>query len=118
MSNRFDKELSKLKYAKLQQVSDNEYYIPKEVGIRLEVDACYLIKIIQPNLFNTSSVITTNWNRGIIPKCLYYKGEIQTIMGDMIKVVGIGFDSEDCLVVKDNWLGWFTLDGVEILKKL
>ena len=67
MSERLEKELNKLKYANIQRVSENEYFIKKEDGIRIFEDKCYLIKV-NNRIKNADNVYATNWNNGRFPK--------------------------------------------------
>lgn len=117
MSKRLLDELSKLKYSKLEQIDNNHFIIKKENKIRLELDNCYLIELSN-SLFIPNSILSSNWNKGKLPLCRYYQVDVQQVMANMVKVAGVGYDSQDCVKVKDNWLGWFPIDEIKVVKKL
>lgn len=117
MSERLERELKRVKFANIQQVDENTYVVRKETEIRLEEDNCYLIKL-KDSVFNPNSILTTNWNSGKIPNSRYYQVDINKIMGDMIRISGIGYDDETCTIFKENWYGWLPKNEIEIIKKL
>ena len=117
MSKKFLDELSKLKYSKIEKIDENHFFIKKENKIRLEVDNCYLIEL-SDSLFTPNTILSSNWNKGNVPKCKYYQVDVQQLLANMVKVAGVGYDSKDCITIKDNWYGWFPVDEVTVIKKL
>ena len=117
MSKRFDEELSKLTYASLEKIGQNEYYIKRNLDIRLEENNCYLLQL-DSILLNVDSALATNWNKGKAPKCKYYKVEVDTIMGNMIKVVGVGSNDISFIEVIDHFYGWLPIDNIKVLEKV
>lgn len=114
---RLEKELKQLEFAKLEKFEDNHYIIRKEVGIRLEEDNCYVVKL-KDSMYNQDTLLVSNWNRGIVPKAKYYQIDVQKKMGNMIKVAGLGYSDEYCNKVIDNFSGWFPISEIEVIKKL
>lgn len=117
MSERLERELKRVKFAKIEKLNETTYIVRKETGIRLEENNCYLIRL-NDSIFDPNNILTSNWNNGKIPSSRYYQIDIDKIMGDMIRISGVGFDTEDCLVMKDNWWGWLPKNEIEIIKKL
>lgn len=117
MSKRLERELHRVKFAKIEKVNDNTYVVRREQEIRLLEDNCYLIKL-KDSIFDPNNILTTNWNNGNIPSSRYYQVDINKIMGDMIRVSGIGYEDDSCTKIKDNWWGWLPKNEIEIIKKL
>lgn len=117
MSERLDKELQKVKYANVIKLENGNYLIKKETKIRVVENKCYLIKL-NDSIFNANSIINVNWNGGRIPKCRYYQVDVNTIMSNMFKVTGIGYNEQECIAMLDNWWGWLPLDEIEVIKEI
>lgn len=117
MSERLERELKRVKFAKIEQVNETTYMVRKETGIRLEENNCYLIKL-NDSVFDPNNILTSNWNNGKIPNSRYYQIDIIKIMSNMIKVSGVGYDDETCTNFKENWWGWLPMGEIEVIKKL
>ena len=69
-------------------------------------NSCYLIELEdyilkEPPNFTLSS----NWNRGIIPKSKFLKVEVCKVMGKMIQVNGSGYNPLDNIDKDDSYIG-------------
>lgn len=85
-------------------IAEGDYYL-----IELED---YLLKPSDNFTFHV------NWNRNIIPSDKFMKCEITHIMGKMIKIVGVGYDSKTCTDLLTSWEGWLPKKSVKFLKRL
>lgn len=117
MSERLDKELAKLKYAKVQKMEDNKYIIKKDTQIRVEENNCYLIEL-HNTIFDPNSILCSNWNNGRVPKCRYYLIDVNKMMANMIRVSGVGYNEIECTNMLDNWYGWLPLSEIDVIKKV
>ena len=117
MSERLDRELKKLKYARPEKINDTTYLIRKETQIRVEENNCYLIRL-NNTLLNPNSELCSNWNNGRCPRAYYYQIDVHKMMADMIKVSGAGYNEVECYTLVDNWYGWLPLSEIEIIRKV
>ena len=117
MSERLENELKKVKYASVYKLDDTNFFVKKDVSIRVLENKCYLVKL-NDSIFNANNIINTNWNGGRIPKCRYYQVDVNTIMANMIKVSGIGYNEPECITPLANWWGWLPLEEIEVIKQI
>ena len=111
-------ELDKVKETNFEVV-DNKIFIKKKVGIKLEENSCYLIRLSNFMLNPPANdLISINWNGGIIPKFEYYKADIIKIVNNMVRIVGIGYDINSDNDLSSMWEGWIPTNEFEIVKKL
>lgn len=116
--------MSKIIAEQLQKVTDadlsnfdkatNTYFIPQKKSIKIKTDTCYIISL-KPQAF--TNPININWNRGKGPQSDCMKIEVNNIMNNMIKVVGVGYDAANDTVLNTFWSGWLQLDNIEILSE-
>lgn len=116
MSQRLERELSKLKDVTIDKTKLG-YRIHKQEKIRLVENNCYIIKL-GSSIYNKDSVLASNWNNGRVPSGIYYQVEINKIMGNMIRITGIGYSDPQCTNFVDNWFGWLPINDIEVLSKL
>lgn len=120
MNKIIKRELEKVREVNLNY-DDNttKLYIPKKVGIKLNVGNCYIIKLsdymVNPPL---DSPIVVNWNSGNIPKYKYYKIDVNKIMGNMVNVNGVAYDFENKKDIYEMWSGWIPSSEFEILESI
>ena len=84
-----------------------------------EVGKCYYVELAE-YLTNPSegSTLSTNWNKGTIPKYRYYKCEIVKIVGKMICILGFGIDSTTGQETQDLWEGWVPQAGIKLIQEI
>ncbi len=116
MSERLTRELNKLKYANLVKVEEEHYKINKNDKLHMETDKCYLIRL-NDSIYNQDSNLI-NWNNGRLPKGRFYQVEVTQVMGNMIKVSGIGFNDLNCTSFVENWFGWLPMDEIDVINKI
>lgn len=117
MSERLVKELDKLKYANIQKINGNEYLIRKEDGIRIIENKYYMIHV-DKRLMNNDNIYATNWNKGKYPKANYYQVCVEKILGNMIRVTGVGSDDTSFKNISDNFSGWLPIEMLEVISKI
>ena len=111
-------QLNKVINADLNNFDESTYtfYIKQKISIKIEENKCYLIKL-KPTLFRNQA-LATNWNNSSIPKVDYLKVDVIKLMGNMIKVMGVGYDFEKKLDQNYFWNGWLTLTDIEPIQRL
>lgn len=123
MNNVIKRELEKV-HAPLPQYDDNTTHIhidkKVEAGPMFLVNKSYLVEIAdyiinEPSNFTLSS----NWNKGVIPKSKHLLIHIKEQVGKMLKVMARDYElsTEQCLegIYFDLWL---PLDGVTKIREL
>lgn len=65
-----------------------------------------------------SRVFHQNWNGGNIPTTKCLKCECIKIMGNMVKVNGIGFDKSTSSDIMISWCGWLPLKNINNMGEL
>lgn len=114
------KQLDNVKYADLSNYDEesNTYFIPKLQKIVLKENKCYIIKI-NPKLLDRgyNAVLESNWNNNKLPDNIYYKIEVNKMIGKMVKCTGYSYDIEN---KKDLtfWVGYFPINDIEIVEEL
>lgn len=92
--------------------------IPRFKQIKLEEDACYVVKLDNTLINHTEGdTYNVNWNGGTAPTYEYMYVEVSRIMGKNIKVNGVQYDNTTKLITNNTWSGWLPLDRIEILEK-
>lgn len=118
------KQLENCKVANIPEFDDNTTHliIPKGSVVNVsqyQVGRCYIVEladyVINPPEGNT---LSSNWNKGTIPKYKYYKCEIVKIMGKMICILGYGFDPVTMRDTNDLWEGWVPQQGIKLIQEL
>ena len=117
MSERLERELNKLKYANLKKISDTEYLITKEDGIRIIENKYYLFEV-DSRLRNSNNIYAINWNKSNFPKCIYYQAIVEKVLGNMIKILGAGCNDESFKKIEDNFNGWLPIEMLKVLKEV
>ena len=118
------RELEKIR-APLPEYNDDTTLIEiqKEGNIKtfqFEEGSSYVIKLAdyilnEPPNFTLSS----NWNKGVIPRSKYLIVEVTKLMGKMLQVNGSGYDIDDGVLKSDTYMGlWLPCGGVEMIDKL
>ena len=77
----------------------------------IELDDC----IVHPP---EDSVLHQNWNNNIIPTSKEYKCECIRLMGDMVRIEGVSYDSSIQQDTDKVWGGWIPLKNITIVKEL
>lgn len=81
---------------------------------------CYIIELEsyildEPPNFTLSS----NWNRGIIPKSKHLQIEVSKVMGKMTQVNGSGYDIMNEQPLTDGYIGlWLPVLGIKIIREV
>lgn len=117
MTSLAKKQLSKVKFADLSNydTSTNEYFIPKKVEIKLELNNCYIIKV--SDSWRTNKLIANNLNKGITLDCPCVKADICSFNGKLVYINAIGYNEETNQNIPYVWEGWIPLSEISILKK-
>ena len=118
MNDIVKKQLSQVKIADLSHFNekDNTYFIPQKKTIKLEQNKAYLVYLNDSFYYN--DVVSSNWNKGSQPKDRYLKLEVENVMGNMIKVVSIGYDALNKIDTNNFWNGWICISDIQVLQKL
>ena len=123
--NKFAKSaLDKCKVAQLPPYDDSTLHlsIPKHtvpIVNTLKENDCVVLEF-KDYILNPPQGFTLhdNWNKGIRPKFKIVKACISQIMGKMIKISCIGYDTITDTDICEMWEGWIPSDSIEILKRL
>lgn len=124
MNNIIKKQLENCKVAVIPNYSDTDtrIVIPKGSSMSVtpyQVHHFYIVElgahIINPP---QTSTLASNWNGGRVPSRRYYKCEISNVMGNMVKIIGCGYDPETDSDCSDVWEGWVPQDGIKLIKEL
>lgn len=94
----------------LKSTKDGSHFIPSHYYI-IELDDCLLSK-------EQSAVLHQNWNNNIFPQAKCLKCECVRVMGDMVKVDGIGYDKEKKADIMIAWGGWLPVKNITVLGEL
>ena len=113
MSTQLENELAKTNAIKL---NDTCYKIEQNKSIRIDVSKCYLVEL-KDTMYKADTIIAINWNRGIVPKCRYYIVDVLNKVSSMIKVNGVGYNT-DPSKIEDNFQGWFPLTEIKIISEM
>ncbi len=121
MNKIIEEQLKKCQVAELSDFdsASGVYHIKRFKQAKMEVDACYLIRIGK-HLLNrdTSQMLASNWNKGTVPPCEYMKIDVVKSMGKMIRVNGIGYESETKQDLNCVWSGWLPLRDIEVIERI
>lgn len=97
----------------------NTYFIPKYTKPKYDVGKCYLVKVMREFVNNPTTILATNWNKGTSPMHEYLKVYVSKIVGKMIYVDAIYFDStlnQD--IPGEMWSGYLDVDNLTQLAQL
>lgn len=124
MNNIIKKQLENVKIANLPDWDSNTTHLIIKKGQRLDseavqIDHYYLIELAdyvinEPEGFSLSS----NWNNGITPKDKNMKCCVTSLMGNMIKIDGVGFDVVNQKDLNSTFSGWVPKKAIKIKKEL
>lgn len=118
------KQLNNCRVANIPNFDDNSSVIciPKGSVLNVtpyQVGKCYLVEladyILNPSQDN---LLSSNWNRGTVPKYKYYKCEILKLMGKMICILGCGVHPVTGQDTSDLWEGWVPQAGIKLIQEL
>jgi hypothetical protein len=118
MSKLVEEQLAKVQIADLTNynVESNTYFIPRKIGIKLEEDKTYIIKL-KPNLF-TNEILKINWNNNSVPPHEYLTIEVQKIMGKMVKITSVAYDINTKQPILKFWTGWLGFENFDVIQVL
>lgn len=109
-------QLNNVKATKIEfNLDSTEIYIPKTVKVAkqtLQVGKIYDIKL-KPTIFNqgADSTWADNWNQGKMPQYSEYMVEIESNIGNMIKVNGVAIED-----ISSHFIGYLPHDSFEVTK--
>ena len=124
MNEQIKKQLNNCRVASIPPYNDTDTRIVIQKGSTMnvtpyQVHHFYIVElgahIINPP---QTSTLASNWNGGRIPTRKHYKCEISHVMGNMVKIIGCGYDPVTDTDYADVWEGWVPQDGIKILKEL
>lgn len=100
--------------------SDNvyEYTIPQYTKPVFDIGKCYIIRIPQELVNNTTNVLAVNWNNGNAPKYPYLKVYISKALGKMLYVDSVYFDPETRNDLPEMFSGWLDSDTMALVATL
>lgn len=116
-------QLQKCKVACIPEYdsSTRHLIIPKATTTKqlMQVGKCFLIRISDQVMHNPNNIIShDNWNNGKAPVRPYMKVEINKVMGDMVKVLGIGYDHISNIDTNEIWEGWLPIHQIQIINSI
>lgn len=118
------KQLENCKVANIPLFDESTEHISIPKGSVLnvtpyQVGKCYYVEladfVLNPPEGNT---LSSNWNKGTVPKYKYYKCEIVKIVGKMICILGYGINSTTGQETVDLWEGWVPQSGIKLLQEI
>ena len=62
--------------------------------------------------------LAKNWNSNTNPPCKYMNVVVNQLMGQMVKIEGIGFDMEQAKPINISWSGWLPVSNVKIMEEI
>lgn len=116
-----------LKYCRIAQIPN---YAETDGGITIErvnsvSEIClheggfYLIELADYIIHPYDGFdLHVNWNNNIVPSDKYMKCECIKIMGNMIKINGVGFDYDRGIDLNSVWSGWVPIKSMRIIKEI
>jgi len=115
MNNIIYNQLCKVKATQIEfDRNTTELIIPKTIKIQnaaLKVGKVYDIKL-KPSITNPiDSTLADNWNQGRVPKYSKYTVEIESNIGNMIKVNGVAIEDHS-----SQFIGYLPHDSFEVIK--
>ena len=118
MNKLIEKELNKLKIAKLSAYDElkHSFFIPKHTESDLKENHCYIIKL--EDCLLEDSTLADNWNKGTKPPTKYLQVEISKIMANMVRVNAIDYNYETKSSTNKVWNGWLIKDNLEIIDEI
>lgn len=124
MNNIIKKQLENIKVANLPDWDNNTTHLIIKKGQRLDSEAIqinhyYLVELAdyvinEPEGFSLSS----NWNNGITPKDKTMKCCVTSLMGNMVKIDGVGFDIANQKDLNSTFSGWIPKKAIKIKNEL
>ena len=119
-----EKQLKKCRVAEIPTCTEHTSHLIIKKSVTKNDQAClpghyYEIKLADYLVHPPEGYpFFVNWNAGRLPNHLYYRCEIQQVMGKMIQITGVSFSPEDETAVVEPWCGWLPLEGVEIIREI
>lgn len=117
-------QLHKCKVASIPAIDDNTDKIiikckSTSDGANIRISSCYLVEL-SDLILNPSDQIQFhyNWNNGCLPEYKYMKCECIDIVGEYMKIYGVGYDYSNKKDLSKVWVGWLPLSQVTILEEL
>lgn len=124
MNKLIKQQLENCRVANIPPFDDSTTHISISKGTSLnvtpyQVHKCYIVElehyIINPP---PNFTLAQNWNHGSVPKHKFYKCEISQVMGNMVRIMGCGYDPINDIDTNDIWDGWVPQAGIKIIKEL
>lgn len=124
MNNIIKAQLERCSVADIPPINDDlqHFVVKKKVRLTasdLQVNHYYILELAdyilnEPEGFTLSS----NWNKGVVPKSKHLKCCITKRMGKMVFVEGIGFDLDTKTDNSDSFNGWLPAAGIKVIGEL
>lgn len=124
MNELIKQQLDKCKVAKIPPYTDDDekIVILKDSSITVSpylVHKFFVVEIADyiinpPETFS----LAENWNKGSKPRHTHYKCEIVSVMGNMVKISGCGYNIDTDTDYNDVWEGWVPTAGIKLLSEL
>lgn len=110
------KQLEKVKYADLSNLSeDNAFIVPKRVNLTLEIGHTYLIELASDLLIKgKNDILESNYNKGKVPLYNYIHGTAESSLGSVVLFTGYYSDGKNDL--SEFWRGYLPKNKVKIIK--
>ena len=88
-------------------------------GVAIREGHCYFIELSKYLLVpNDGFNFHQNWNNNVLPTYSRYKCECTKILGKVIKIYGVGYNTETNSDTTDTWTGWLPLEGITVISEL
>ena len=86
----------------------------------LEVEKCYIIQLSDYVLNeHSNSILSSNWNKGIVPKSKAMQVGVTKILGNMVQIDGTGYDLVKQNITDDVYIGfWLPISEITIICEL
>ena len=115
MNNILYNQLSQVKATKIEfDENTTKHFIPKTIRIQnaaLQVGHIYDIKL-KPSIINPiDSTLADNWNQGRVPEYSSYTVEVESNIGNMIKINGVAIENHS-----SHFIGYIPSDSFEVIK--
>lgn len=121
LNKRTQEQLSKVSVAKLDEFDEVTltYHIKRYTEFHYEENNCYLVRLNDILLRQDGlPLLVTNMNRNTFPREKYLKVDVLKSVGDMIKVIALGYSIDTAKDLNYTWEGWLPTQHIEMLERL
>lgn len=95
-----------------------EYLIKQYKKPKYLIGKCYLIKVSNEIINNSTTLLAINWNNGGSPKSQFYKAYVSKCIGKTIYCDCLAYDPVNNTDKSEIWSGYLDIDYLEQLAEL